>query len=390
LSDRKKVLICGVIFGYGGLEGHFLDLGRLLVENGAEVTFAARVANPQILKTPVWRDAPFKVLTTPFIHRGGRYSTAWALATWPFRLSGPYDVLYTSDWTWFVGFLAQFLKPNGYVLGGRGGETVRTRPYPPGVKFFDSLIVETELQASGYELDIPIRSIPHLAKTSNAPLRRAREVDQLRVVYIGRLTSAKGVFDLLDMWPNLAIQPARLDYYGTGSAENALREAIRARGCSSSIEVHGPYHGESEIAAIMEAADLSVLLSDSEGFPMALLESMAYGVPFVATDVGAVNVMAEDNPDVFVVKREKLAMKAAIEEMARRIRNREVFGERLQQYQKRRFGYEKVSRQWLEALLNPEDFWKLRPSKAARNKRFPEVLKEQLWHLTGRRPIDPI
>jgi len=378
------VLICGTIFGYGGLEGHFLDLGKLLLENGAEVTFATRVANPDVLKMPVWRDAPFKVLTTPFIRRGGRFSTAWALTVWPFHLSGFYDVLYTCDWTWFVGFLAQFLKPNGYVLGGRGGEAPRARPYPPGVKFFDALIVETEFLARGYELDIPIRPIPHLAKVVNPPRRGLRDVDQAHIVYLGRLTRTKGVFDLLDIWPDLAIQPARLDYYGTGDDEKALREAIIARGLSFSVEVHGPYHGEAELGAIMEVADLLVLLSDSEGLPMTLLESMAFGVPFVATDVGAVGLMAEDNPDVCVVKREKPLMMAGIEKMMHRIRRAEVYGERLQEFHRRHFGHEKVVTQWLEAILSPEDFWKLRPSKAKRNKRVPEVLKEQFGYATGR------
>jgi glycosyltransferase involved in cell wall biosynthesis len=283
-----------------------------------------------------------------------------------------------------VGFLAQFLKPNGYVLGGRGGEAPRTRPYSPGVKFFDGLIVETDFQARGYELDIPIRSIPHLAKAANPPRRLAREVDQVHVVYLGRLTRPKGVFDLLDIWPHLAIQPARLDYYGTGSDEIELRAAIRTRGLSTSVEVHGPYHGEAEMAAIMEAADLLVLLSDAEGFPMTLLESMSFGVPFVATDVGAVRVMAEHNPDVLVVKREVHLMMAAIEKMAQRIRRKEVCGERLQEYHRHYFGHEKVVRQWLEALLTPEDFWKLCPSKAKRNARVPEVLKEQFGYVTGR------
>lgn len=66
-----------------------------------------------------------------------------------------------------------------------------------------------------------------------------------------------------------------LDYYGTVSDETALREAIRARGLSTRVEVHSPYHGEAEMGAIMEGADLLVLLSDEEGFPMTLLESLA-------------------------------------------------------------------------------------------------------------------
>lgn len=379
------MLICGVLIGYGGIEAHLLDLGKLLLENGAEVTFVTRFANPDVLDLRVWREAPFKVLKTPFIQQGGRFSTAWAMSFWPFEFSGSYDVLYTYDWTWFVGFLAQFLKPNGYVLGGRGGDSLRTRPYPPGVKFFDGLIVETDSQARGYELEIPIKSIPLLAKVANPPPRRQRSLDQLRVIYNGRLVQEqKRIFDLLDMWPQLEIQPARLDFYGTGRDENALREAIRARGLSTSVRVHGPYHGESEMAAIMEKADLSVLLSDTEGLPLALLESMAYGVPFVATDVGAVNVLAEDNPDVFVVKREPAAMKTAIEEMARRIRNGAICGERLQKYHNRRFGYGNVAGRWMEALLDPDEFWRVHPSKSKRNKRIPEVLKEQLGYLTGR------
>jgi hypothetical protein len=63
------------------------------VENDAEVTFATLVANPDVLKMPVWREAPFKVLTTPFIQRGGRFSTVWAMTAWPFQLSSSYDVL---------------------------------------------------------------------------------------------------------------------------------------------------------------------------------------------------------------------------------------------------------------------------------------------------------
>ena len=85
--------------------------------------------------------------------------------------------------------------------------------------------------------------------------------------------------------------------------------------------------------------------------------------------------MAEDNPDGCVVNREKPLMMAGIEQMMHRIRRGEVCGERLQEHHRRHLGHKKVVKQWLEALLSPEDFWKLRASKAKRNKRVPEVLK---------------
>jgi glycosyltransferase involved in cell wall biosynthesis len=89
-----------------------------------------------------------------------------------------------------------------------------------------------------------------------------------------------------------------------------------------------------------------------------LLEAMAHGVPFVATNVGAVRTLAEDNPDVRVVPLDNEALKNAIEEMAQAIRSGQVRGDRLQAYHQARYGYEVISRQWLEALLQPEQFWR--------------------------------
>ena len=40
------------------------------LQNDAEVTFATRIANPDVLKMSVWREAPFKLLTALFILRG--------------------------------------------------------------------------------------------------------------------------------------------------------------------------------------------------------------------------------------------------------------------------------------------------------------------------------
>jgi glycosyltransferase involved in cell wall biosynthesis len=226
----------------------------------------------------------------------------------------------------------------------------------------DGLIVESPLQAEAarrvYKLDIPVAAIPHLGYYCAAPRREPGPVDEvLRVAFLGRYDRKKGIYRLLDMWPQLTIQPARLDFYGHGSERDQLVEAIRQRGLEGNVQVNGGWADASELAKIMSQTDLVVLPSKEEGLPVILLEAMAHGVPFVASDVGAVRTLAEDNPDVLVVPLDNGALKAAIEEMAAAIRTGRVQGDRLQDYHQARYSYEILSRQWIEALLYPEQLF---------------------------------
>jgi len=278
------------------------------------------------------------------------------MASWSLQLPRTFDVLYTFDMSRFATILARFVRPGGYVLGADWGPARPGAVHGAALKVLSGILLETELQAKPYRHLLPAAAIPHLAQVAGAVPRQQRRVEVLRVAFVGRMNPEKGMYRLLDYWPALDIQPARLDFYGGGPELKRLESEVRARALPG-VYVRGGFT-RSDLPRIYAETDLVVLPTNwPEGLPLVLLESMAYGVPFVASDIGAIRTLAEDNPDVCVVPFEEAALKRGIEHMARAIRDGQVDGRRLQQYHRQRYGYDLLAARWLQALLRPEEFW---------------------------------
>jgi glycosyltransferase involved in cell wall biosynthesis len=108
------------------------------------------------------------------------------------------------------------------------------------------------------------------------------------VVYTGRLASEKRVEPLVRQWHQLrAVHPdATLVLVGDGPQAAALR-ALQAPG----VLLAG---AQADIAPWLQAADLFVMPSASEGFSISTLEALACGLPAVATRVGAIPELVND------------------------------------------------------------------------------------------------
>ena len=358
-AGRKSVLICFHLWTVGGVESHILRLCRVLVSTGAEVLFVTRNSTEGVPVLEALRDIRVRCLSTPFANRGGRASTLWSMVAWQAQIRDKVDVLYTFDTTWFAVFLSRFVKPDGYVIGTHAGPPHLEREYvhPATRQILNGFLVESASQVEAYRsLGVPIGAIPHLANVCGAPRWRQRKIDTLRVAFMGRLDRNKGMYRLLNVWPSLQIQPATLHIYGDGRERLGLEKEVRSLGLDENIRLMGAWTPE-ELPAIMDKTDLVVLPSEYEGFPLVLLECMAFGVPFVTSDVGAISSLAEDNPDVRVVPLENRAIASAIQEMAIGIRSGEIRGDRLQEYHRKRYGQEELTRQWVSALMEPENFW---------------------------------
>jgi len=74
---------------------------------------------------------------------------------------------------------------------------------------------------------------------------------------------------------------------GTSPYVRRLARRLREHGLSGRVRLLGR-RPQADVAAFLNAADVSVLPSHSEGCPNVVLESLACGTPVVATNVGAV------------------------------------------------------------------------------------------------------
>jgi glycosyltransferase involved in cell wall biosynthesis len=100
------------------------------------------------------------------------------------------------------------------------------------------------------------------------------------IVYVGRLTAEKRVDHLLCIWPEIraSFPEAQLLIVGTGPEEVHLRKMS-----SPGVQFTGQVN---DTTRYLQAADVFVLPSVTEGLSNSMLEALSAGVPVLATCVG--------------------------------------------------------------------------------------------------------
>ena len=107
--------------------------------------------------------------------------------------------------------------------------------------------------------------------------------DEPMIVWTGRLDPVKGFEEMLAAFARVtARRPARLVLAGEGHYRSKVEALIRDLGLSGRVLLLG---SRSDVPRLLEAADLFLFCSRTEGLPNALLEALAAGLPIVATDV---------------------------------------------------------------------------------------------------------
>ncbi|WP_437956449.1 glycosyltransferase family 4 protein [Sorangium sp. So ce119] len=151
--------------------------------------------------------------------------------------------------------------------------------------FFSSFVPEER----GVELLVIENWLPDSYFARGAAKSYPQNMDRpLKVLYYNRIERRKGIYDFLEAMLLLQSENASVEarIYGDGSELDNVKAFIRERGLRNT-----EYAGwlSTDKMDVIPSFDLCVFASHSEGFPNALLEVMALGVPAVASRVGAVN-----------------------------------------------------------------------------------------------------
>ncbi|HEY2590299.1 MAG TPA: glycosyltransferase family 4 protein [Steroidobacteraceae bacterium] len=183
------------------------------------------------------------------------------------------------------------------------------------------------------ETGVPASRISQIANAVDLRVFRpaaADERDALRVelglppsailmIYVGRLSRAKGIDLLVRMWPQISTRHPEVHLLIAGGGRDShddceaeLREHLRSGFPGSErITMLGPID---RVNVYLRASDLYILPSDFEGFSIAIIEALASGLPTLLTPVGSVPELIRDGENGFIfAARDGGALVAAVD-----------------------------------------------------------------------------
>ncbi len=132
--------------------------------------------------------------------------------------------------------------------------------------------------------------------------RVVRSMASVRFIFVGWVVKEKGLYELISACEALRYQgkPFHLLLVGGGTLESEILQRVETSGLERALRLTG-WVAPDEVATLLDSSDVFVLPSHFEGFPNALIEAMAHGLPVISTTVGAIPDTVVDAYNGFLV-----------------------------------------------------------------------------------------
>jgi teichuronic acid biosynthesis glycosyltransferase TuaC len=162
-------------------------------------------------------------------------------------------------------------------------------------------------------------SVFHLRDRSAARAHLAIDDKAELVLFVGRLDAAKGIEELLEAFASLASRRPnlRLAFVGDGPGSGHLRSKAKDLALEDRVILNGacPSH---KVAQWLAAANVLALPSYNEGYPNVVIEALSCGRPVIATNVGGIVELVNEESGILIPRRDSRALANAIEKAMER------------------------------------------------------------------------
>ncbi|MCE7069485.1 glycosyltransferase family 4 protein [Dyadobacter sp. CY327] len=187
---------------------------------------------------------------------------------------------------------------------------------------------------------------PKLLAESNE-FRKAHNIGHSDILlsFMGRLANYKGVNELVAAFSELQKRHENLKLVLIGAPEdlNPLEEHTKTEIANNkSIIAVGHQH---DVRKFLAASDIFVFPSYREGFPQALLQASAMGIPCIATNINGCNEMIDDgNTGILIQPKSIHAIVNACEKLINNPQDSRKMGKLAQQFVLRNFEQQQLWR----------------------------------------------
>ncbi len=305
---------------YGGPERQLHFHARLARQSGVNLTvssFTESGSRPEFLEVIAADGIP-----THAFEVTSAYDIGAIRKVGQYLRENDIDILCTHDYrTHLVGMLSHGKKDLRWIAFSRGftKENLKIRLYHALDKIFirqaDHIVAVSESQKKKLvRLLVPSKKISTVHNAIDSANFEAVDPINLRkkfgfppesIISIsgGRFSEEKGQIYLVRAAFEAIKQNTSLRFilFGDGPDLEKIRRLLRDRGLEDKILCPG---FERNLVAHLKGADILINPSLSEGLPNIVLESMAVGVPVIATNVGGLPEIIDDKVNGFLVPSE--------------------------------------------------------------------------------------
>jgi glycosyltransferase involved in cell wall biosynthesis len=170
-------------------------------------------------------------------------------------------------------------------------------------------------QIEDHGIHVPFRVVPNAVDTNAFALRdRAASAGPPRIVTVASHVRLKGLDHLLHAAAAIAAgrRDFALDLVGDGPCRAQHEALARELGIDELVKFHG-LQPKPTVSELMRRGSLFVLPSLTENLPVSIIEAMACGLPVVATHVGGIPELVDEDTGVLVPPAQPAPLAAAIE-----------------------------------------------------------------------------